>query len=152
VADGEPANVTEATAAGGTHAPDATGVPSLRARIAHKVMPHTFQGRLTLAFVAILALTLTLVSTLVLNRLGDYFDQQQRQDLEARSTGVAQFVALVAERASDPRPVISAAGVVDSRMRLTTKSALAERSISITASTPALSVRSITRAPTSSRL
>jgi len=113
VADGEPANVTEATAAGGTHAPDATGVPSLRARIAHKVMPHTFQGRLTLAFVAILALTLTLVSTLVLNRLGDYFDQQQRQDLEARSTGVAQFVALVAERASDPRPVISAAGVVD---------------------------------------
>ena len=113
MADGEPANVTEATAAGGTHAPDATGVPSLRARIAHKVMPHTFQGRLTLAFVAILALTLTLVSTLVLNRLGDYFDQQQRQDLEARSTGVAQFVALVAERASDPRPVISAAGVVD---------------------------------------
>jgi signal transduction histidine kinase len=76
-------------------------------------MPHTFQGRLTLAFVAILALTLTLVTTLVLNRLGDYFDQQQRQDLAARSRGVAQYVALVANSASGFRPVISPSGVVN---------------------------------------
>jgi signal transduction histidine kinase len=76
-------------------------------------MPHTFQGRMTLAFVAILALTLTLVTTLVLNRLGDYFDQQQREDLTARSLGVAQYVALVAEGASGLRPVIDETGVVD---------------------------------------
>jgi signal transduction histidine kinase len=122
VADGEPANLNEATTAAPApgdptrlHTPH-QGDPapsSLRGRLAHKIMPHTFQGRLTLAFVAILALTLGLVTMLVLNRLGDYFDQQQRQDLEARATGVAQFVALVAERVSDPRPVISAAGVVD---------------------------------------
>ncbi|HEX4897202.1 MAG TPA: ATP-binding protein, partial [Candidatus Limnocylindrales bacterium] len=87
--------------------------PSARARLAHKVMPHTFQGRLTLAFVAILALTLILVTTLVLNRLGDYFEQQQREDLSARSIGVAQYVALVAGDASDLRPVISQGGVVD---------------------------------------
>ncbi|HEX5589447.1 MAG TPA: HAMP domain-containing sensor histidine kinase [Candidatus Limnocylindrales bacterium] len=76
-------------------------------------MPHTFQGRMTLAFVAILALTLTLVTTLVLNRLGDYFDQQQREDLTARSLGVAQYVALVAENASGLRPVVGPSGIVD---------------------------------------
>ncbi|TAJ99965.1 MAG: HAMP domain-containing histidine kinase [Chloroflexota bacterium] len=107
MADGEPAALTDPATT-----PDAT-VASTTPGLAHKLMPHTFQGRLTIAFVAILALTLTLVTALVLNRLGDYFDQQQRQDLEARATGVAQFVALVAERASDPRPVISPAGVVD---------------------------------------
>ncbi|MEW5992504.1 MAG: HAMP domain-containing sensor histidine kinase [Chloroflexota bacterium] len=82
-------------------------------RLSHKVMPHTFQGRLTLAFVAILALTLVLVTTLVLNRLGDYFEQQQREDLTARSFGVAQYVALVASDASGLRPVVSPEGVVN---------------------------------------
>ncbi len=87
---------------------------SRRAQLAHRVMPHTFQGRLTLAFVAILALTLTLVTTLVLNRLGDYFYQQQLQDLTARSIGVAQYVAFVAERSTGGiRPVVGPAAVVD---------------------------------------
>ncbi|MBI2776139.1 MAG: HAMP domain-containing histidine kinase [Chloroflexi bacterium] len=89
--------------------------PGLRRRAARRVMPQTFQGRLTLAFVAILALTLSLVTVLVLNRLGDYFDQQQREDLTARSFGVAQYVALVAESASGGglRPVVDPVGVVD---------------------------------------
>ncbi len=78
-----------------------------------RFVPHTFQGRLTLAFVAILALTLSLVTVGVLNRLGDYFDQQQREDLTARSLGVAQYVALVAESASTVRPVVGAGNVVD---------------------------------------
>ena len=78
-----------------------------------RFVPHTFQGRLTLAFVAILALTLSLVTILVLNRLGDYFDQQQRVDLTARSLGVAQYVALVAEGSSGLRPVVDPVGVVD---------------------------------------
>ena len=106
MADGKPAPLIEAA----TEPP----VPvSLRARAAHRIMPHTFQGRLTLAFVAILALTLTLVTTLVLNRLGDYFDQQQREDLTARSLGVAQYVALVAEGSSGLRPVVGESRVVD---------------------------------------
>ena len=117
MADGEPAPLTVA-AAGPPAASDAgasepAAEPSFPARLAHKAMPHTFQGRLTLAFVAILALTLTLVTTLILNRLGDYFDQQQREDLTARSLGVAQFVALVAEGGSGIRPVIAPNGVVD---------------------------------------
>ena len=98
-------------------APHETAPGSARARLARRVMPHTFQGRLTLAFVAILALTLTLVTTLVLNRLGDYFDQQQREDLTARSLGVAQYVALVAEGASGLRPVVDD-GVVDPAVAL----------------------------------
>ena len=105
MADGEPAPLTGLAPDPGTHR-------SLRARLAHKAMPHTFQGRLTLAFVAILALTLGLVTMLVLNRLGDYFEQQQREDLAARSFGVAQYVALVAGEASDLRPVVSPGGVV----------------------------------------
>ena len=94
----------------GTESPASS---SLRARLAQRAMPHTFQGRLTLAFVGILALTLILVTTLVLNRLGDYFDQQQREDLTARSLGVAQYVALVAEGASGLRPVVDETGVLD---------------------------------------
>ena len=83
-----------------------------------RLMPRTFQGRLTLAFVAILALTLILVSVSVLNRLGDYFDQQQREDLRARSYGVAQYVALVAESASSVRLVVSEDNVVDPAVRV----------------------------------
>jgi signal transduction histidine kinase len=108
-----PASVPSLDPDGALAAAPAPETASRRAQLAHRVMPHTFQGRLTLAFVAILALTLTLVTTLVLNRLGDYFYQQQRQDLTARSIGVAQYVALVADGASGPRTVISPNGVVD---------------------------------------
>ena len=45
-------------------------------------MPRTFQARLTLAFVMVIALTLGLVSVFVLNRLDDYFSRQQRTDPE----------------------------------------------------------------------
>ena len=51
-------------------------------------MPRTFQGRLTVAFVAVIALTLFLVTVLVLNRLDDYFTDQQNADLKVRSDAV----------------------------------------------------------------
>ena len=50
---------------------------------------------------------------LVVNRLGDYFDQQQRDELEGRSLGVAQYVVLVAGAASSPREVVDQSGLVD---------------------------------------
>ena len=87
-----------------------------RPRGIRRLFPHTFQGRLTIAFIAILALTLSLITVGVVNRLGDYFDQQQREDLTARSLGVAQYVALVAEAASNISPVLSADNVVDPRV------------------------------------
>ena len=130
MADGKPAPPNETTTEGAEAAArsdTAEPAPSARARLAHKVMPHTFQGRLTLAFVAILALTLILVTTLVLNRLGDYFEQQQREDLAARSIGVAQYVALVAGDASELRPVISPDGVVDPKVVVQLKQTGQER-------------------------
>ena len=94
-----------------THFDPAAG--EQRAQGFQRLVPHTFQGRLTLAFVAILALTLSLVTVGVLNRLGVYFDQQQREDLTARSLGVAQYVALVAESANTIRPVVGLDNVVN---------------------------------------
>jgi signal transduction histidine kinase len=78
--------------------------------------PRTFQGRLTLAFVAVVTVTLGLVGLLVVNRLGAYFDQQQSDDLQARASGVAQYVILIAESTNAVRagrPVVSDRGYVD---------------------------------------
>ena len=81
-----------------------------------RLAPRTFQGRLTLAFVAVVAVTLGLVGLLVVNRLGAYFDQQQADDLQSRARSVGQYVVLVAESQTSVRagrPVVSAEGVVD---------------------------------------
>jgi signal transduction histidine kinase len=56
------------------------------------VAPRSFQARLTLAFVGVVALTLALVSVIVINRLDDYFTQQQIAELKGRSRLVARFV------------------------------------------------------------
>jgi signal transduction histidine kinase len=80
------------------------------------IPPRTFQGRLTLAFVAVVTVTLGLVGLVVVNRLGAYFDQQQEEDLAARAQGVAQYVILIAESTDTiraGRPVVSADGVLD---------------------------------------
>ena len=73
-----------------------------------RVMPRTFQARLSLAFVMVIALTIGLVSVFVLNRLDDYFTKQQRTDLEDRHAIVSGFVRSVAERAAGRRPVVGA--------------------------------------------
>ncbi len=70
-------------------------------------MPRTFQGRLTVAFVAVIALTLALVSGLVINRLDAYFAEQQQADLASRSRAVAAYVAYVAERAAPDALVVT---------------------------------------------
>ena len=93
----------------GTRSPSAERLPA-------GVAPRTFQGRLTLAFVAVVTVTLGLVGLLVVNRLGAYFNQQQEEELAARAQGVAQYVILIAESTDSVRagrPVISEAGVVD---------------------------------------
>jgi len=58
--------------------------------------PHTFQSRLTVALVLLIAITLTLVSLSVLNRLDDYFTRQQQADLELRQETVADSVVALA--------------------------------------------------------
>jgi signal transduction histidine kinase len=84
--------------------------------LADSLAPRTFQGRLTLAFVAVVAVTLGLVGLLVVNRLGAFFDQQQRDDLRSRADSVARYVIDVAESTSQVRagrPVISIDGEID---------------------------------------
>jgi signal transduction histidine kinase len=91
-------------------------VSGTRSPSVDRLAPRTFQGRLTLAFVAVVAVTLGLVGLLVVNRLGAYFDQQQNDDLAARARGVAQYVILVAESTDSVRagrPVVTREGVVD---------------------------------------
>ena len=60
--------------------------------------PKTFQARLTVALVLLIAVTLTLVSLLVVNRLDDYFTQQQRSDLQIRSDTVLNAVEALADQ------------------------------------------------------
>ncbi len=79
-------------------------------------MPRTFQGRLTIAFVAVIALTLGLVSMLVLNRLDDYFARQQTADLTERSTTVSGFLQTSARTAAKGAPIVGADGLVDERV------------------------------------
>lgn len=81
-----------------------------------RLMPRTFQGRITVAFVAVLALTLGLVSMLVLNRLDDYFAIQQRADLQERSTTVSGFVKSLAGDATLGAPVVGPDGLLDARV------------------------------------
>jgi signal transduction histidine kinase len=91
-------------------------VSGTRSPSVDSLAPRTFQGRLTLAFVAVVTVTLGLVGLLVVNRLGVYFDQQQEDDLAARARSVAQYVILVAEHTSSiraGRPVVNADGQVD---------------------------------------
>jgi len=51
--------------------------------------PKTLQGRLTLGFAGVVAITLLLVTAVVLNRLDYFFRQQQMTDLNARTELVA---------------------------------------------------------------
>jgi hypothetical protein len=61
-------------------------------RLFGRLVPRTFQARLTIAFVGIVALTLGLVAIFILNRLDDYFTQQQNADVTARARLVAAFI------------------------------------------------------------
>ncbi|HEX5240375.1 MAG TPA: HAMP domain-containing protein, partial [Candidatus Limnocylindrales bacterium] len=93
-----------------------SGVRRQLLRRLRRLTPRTLQARLTVAFAAVVAATLVLVATFVINRVGAYFDQQQEDDLLARAGGVAQYVVLIAESTSSVRagnPVVSATGVVD---------------------------------------
>jgi signal transduction histidine kinase len=81
-----------------------------------RVLPRTFQGRLTVAFVAVIALTLGVASMLVLNRLDDYFARQQVFDLGERSTTVSGYIQDLARTEANGAPVVGANGLLDERV------------------------------------
>jgi signal transduction histidine kinase len=66
-----------------------------------------------MAFLAVVALTLLVVSVLVVNRLDDYFTKQQQADLDQRAESVDTYVEGVARVAAAGRPVVGAGGEVD---------------------------------------
>jgi signal transduction histidine kinase len=76
-------------------------------------MPHSFQGRLTAAFVIVIALTLGLVTVVVLNRLDDYFTSQQTADLQVRAQTVGRYVLAVADEAAGTQAVVEETGATN---------------------------------------
>lgn len=85
-----------------THSPSAdSGAPVSAETAWRPSLPRTLQGRLSLAFVGVVALTLALVAGVVLNRLDDYFFQQERSNLELRATAVANIVKSFAVQATE---------------------------------------------------
>jgi heavy metal sensor kinase len=78
-----------------------------------RLLPRSFQGRLSLAFIAVIALVLVLVTVLVINRLDDYFSRQQTTDLDQRSQTVSSYVQSLARAAAAGRPVVGVDNLVD---------------------------------------
>ncbi len=92
-----------------THSPSAERPAERGARLPRRLrrlFPRTFQGRLTGAFLAVVALTLLLVTALVINRLDDYFTKQQQADLDQRAKSVDTYVESLADVAAAGRPVV----------------------------------------------
>jgi signal transduction histidine kinase len=85
-------------------------------RRVRRLKPRTFQARLSLAFVTVIALTLGIMSIFVINRLDDYFTRQQTTDLEERANTVSAFVSTITTRASRGFPVMTSDGLVEQRV------------------------------------
>jgi two-component system, OmpR family, sensor histidine kinase MtrB len=77
--------------------------PSLSVPLS-RVLPRTFQGRLTLAFVLVFTLAVGVVSAVTLVVLNDNLRQQEQANLAARANAVAEVVRVRAEGvvADDP--------------------------------------------------
>ena len=84
--------------------PAATETRRWEVRTPRPSVPHSFQSRLTIAFVAVVVVTLGLTTPVIINRLDDFFRQQEEQSLRvhamATATVLAQFIA--ADVGSEP--------------------------------------------------
>jgi signal transduction histidine kinase len=92
------------------------GVRAHVGRRLRPVLPKTLQARLTLAFAAVIALLLVLVSMVVLNRLDDYFTRQQEADLGERHKTVMAFVGSITDQTANGQPVVDAQGNANPRV------------------------------------
>jgi signal transduction histidine kinase len=77
----------------------------------------SLQLRLTLSFVGLTFLTLTLVSAVVINRLDDFTHDQVNADLRSRAETVKDFAAAVINNAAKTRPAVEADGSLDPAVR-----------------------------------
>ena len=70
-------------------------------------VPQSFQTRLTFAFMAVVALTLTLVAPVLVLRLDDFFRQQEETRLQDRADATAEILArAIGDTFGDQRPVV----------------------------------------------
>jgi signal transduction histidine kinase len=77
-------------------APDASANQGRDGRLTgRQIVPRSFQTRLTLAMMGVVALTLALVAPVVVNRLDDYFRTLEEQALRSRANATAQILALL---------------------------------------------------------
>ncbi len=72
--------------------------------------PQSFQTRLTIAFVGVVALTLGLVAPVVFNRLDDYFEQQEAQSLRVRASATASVLDRFIENDIGNNAVVASVG------------------------------------------
>lgn len=75
-----------------------------------RIVPRSFQARLALGFISVTALTLLLVSGVVINRLDEYFRDQAQVDLAARARTVRDVVVGTVNRAAGAAPVVDERG------------------------------------------
>ena len=75
-------------------------------RAGPRIAPPSFQARLTLATVSIVAATLLIVSGVVVNRLDDYFGEQERRALDSRASEVASVAGLFAASVAGSEVVV----------------------------------------------
>jgi signal transduction histidine kinase len=78
-----------------------------------RLWPKTLQGRLTLGFAGVVAITLLLMTAVVLNRLDEQFKQQQVADIQARTELVARFVDRVASLTVGTNAVVQADNTIN---------------------------------------
>jgi signal transduction histidine kinase len=86
-------------------------------------LPRTFQGRLSVAFVAVFAVAVGIVSVLTIFVLNNDLRQQEQANLGARARAVAAVVRVQAEATAAQNPVdqtvVSAGGVLNDGVRST---------------------------------
>ena len=73
-------------------------------------VPRSFQNRLTVAFTAIVLVTLALIGPVVVNRLDDYFRLQEEQSLRARAGSTAVILDRFIEDAIGNSAVVARVG------------------------------------------
>ena len=96
----------------GLHRRSPLRLPRLLQRAIRRAGPKTLQGRLTLGFASVVALTLLLVTVFVLYRLDDEFRTQLKADLEARTGLVAAYIDGLNYQVTGSLPVVTSDGFV----------------------------------------
>jgi signal transduction histidine kinase len=91
----------------------ATAGQGSKPRRSRRVLPRTFQTRLTLAFVGVTALVVSLISIAVVVRLDAYFQEQDQQYIGSRVQSVAAVVTNLISQSSGDEPVVDAANTVN---------------------------------------